>query len=178
MSKSLSIHYSQHTHEVEKANTINSLVDTEAEVQRYSVTCLRSHVSFLFSSSGLLWQDACIKCVCVCVCVRARAQMCAKSIQFCQTLCNSMDCSLPDSSVHRILQARILEWVAMLSSRGLSNSGISCLLHWLVSSLTLVPPLFSKTKWTLPNFSSNSCHYHLCSCLLWQQDSITCSAMG
>ena len=29
-----------------------------------------------------------------------------------------MDCSLPGSSVHGILQARILEWVAMLSSRG------------------------------------------------------------
>ena len=38
--------------------------------------------------------------------------------QFCLTLCNPMDCSLPDSSVHGILQARILEWVAMPSSRG------------------------------------------------------------
>ena len=47
MSKSFSIHYSQHTHEVEKANTINSLVDTEAEVQRASETCLGSHASFL-----------------------------------------------------------------------------------------------------------------------------------
>ena len=36
------------------------------------------------------------------------------------TLCGSMDCSPPGSSVHRILQARILEWVAMLSSRGSS----------------------------------------------------------
>ena len=34
------------------------------------------------------------------------------------TLCNSMDCSLPGSSVHGILQARILEWIAMPSSRG------------------------------------------------------------
>ena len=34
------------------------------------------------------------------------------------TLCNIMDCSLPGSSVHGILQARILEWAAMLSSRG------------------------------------------------------------
>ena len=37
--------------------------------------------------------------------------------QSCPTLCDSMDCSPPDSSVHRILQARILEWVAMPSSR-------------------------------------------------------------
>ena len=29
------------------------------------------------------------------------------------TLCGSMDCSLPGSSVHRILQARILEWIAV-----------------------------------------------------------------
>ena len=41
--------------------------------------------------------------------------------QSCPTLCNPMDCSLPGSSVHRILQARILEWVAMPSSRGSSQ---------------------------------------------------------
>ena len=33
--------------------------------------------------------------------------------QSCPTLCDPMDCSLPDSSVHGILQARILEWVAI-----------------------------------------------------------------
>ena len=36
---------------------------------------------------------------------------------------NSMDCSLPGSSVHGILQARILEWVAISFSRG-SNPGL------------------------------------------------------
>ena len=36
----------------------------------------------------------------------------------CLTLCHPMDCSLPDSSVHGILQARILEWVAIPFSRG------------------------------------------------------------
>ena len=34
-------------------------------------------------------------------------------IQSCLTLCDSMGCSLPDSSVHGIFQARILEWVAV-----------------------------------------------------------------
>ena len=34
------------------------------------------------------------------------------------SLCDPMDCSLPDSSVHGTLQARILEWVAMSPSRG------------------------------------------------------------
>ena len=38
----------------------------------------------------------------------------------CLTLCNPMDCSPPGSSVLGILQARILEWVAMPSSRGSS----------------------------------------------------------
>ena len=46
--------------------------------------------------------------------------MCAKSLQLCLTLCNPMDCSPLNSSVHGILQARILEWVAMPSSRGSS----------------------------------------------------------
>ena len=36
--------------------------------------------------------------------------------QLCLTLCYPMDCSPPSSSVHGILQARILEWVAMPSS--------------------------------------------------------------
>ena len=40
--------------------------------------------------------------------------------QSCPTLCNPMDCSPPGSSVHRILQARILEKVAITSSRGSS----------------------------------------------------------
>ena len=43
--------------------------------------------------------------------------MCAKSFQSCLTLCYSTDCSPPGSSVHEIFQARILEWVAMPSSR-------------------------------------------------------------
>ena len=38
--------------------------------------------------------------------------------QLCPTLCDLMDCSLPDSSVLGILQVRILEWVVMLFSRG------------------------------------------------------------
>ena len=44
----------------------------------------------------------------------------AKSLQSCLTLCESVDCSLRGSSVHRILQARLLEWVATPSSRGSS----------------------------------------------------------
>ena len=39
--------------------------------------------------------------------------MCAKSFESCPTLCEPMDCSLPGSSVHGILQARIFKWAAM-----------------------------------------------------------------
>ena len=41
--------------------------------------------------------------------------------QSCPTLCNPIDCSLPGSSVHGILQARILGWVASPLSRGSSQ---------------------------------------------------------
>ena len=41
--------------------------------------------------------------------------------QLCPTLCDPMDCSLPGSSVHGILQAKVLEWVAISFSRGSSR---------------------------------------------------------
>ena len=49
------------------------------------------------------------------------ACMHAKSPQSYLTFCDPMDCSPPSSSVHVILQARILEWVAMPASRGSSQ---------------------------------------------------------
>ena len=45
---------------------------------------------------------------------------------WCPTLCNPMDCSLPGSSVHGIIPAKILEWVAISSSRDLFDPGIVC----------------------------------------------------
>ena len=44
--------------------------------------------------------------------------------QLCLTLCYLMDCSLPGSSVHGILQARLLKWVAIYSPGDLPDSGI------------------------------------------------------
>ena len=41
--------------------------------------------------------------------------VCAKALQLCLTLCDPLDCSLPGSSVHGILQARRLEWAATSS---------------------------------------------------------------
>ena len=58
----------------------------------------------------------------------------AKSLQLCPSLYDTMDCSSPGSSVHGILQARILEWVAIPLSRGSSRPRDSTcalrLLHW------------------------------------------------
>ena len=54
-------------------------------------------------------------CVCVCVCV------CAWVVQSCPTLCDLMNYSPPGFSVHGILQARILEWIATPFSRGSSR---------------------------------------------------------
>ena len=48
----------------------------------------------------------------------------AKSLQLCPTLCDTMDCNLPDSSVHGILQARILEWLPFPSPGDLPDPGI------------------------------------------------------
>ena len=69
-------------------------------------------------------------------------------------------CSLADFSVHGILQARILEWFALLQGIFLtqgSNLCLSCLLHWQASSLQVPPgrPLLSlyisinENVWTL-----------------------------
>ena len=76
----------------------------------------------------------------------AAAAAAAKSLQSCPTLCNPMDCSLLGSSVHGILQARILEWVTMpfllhgiLWVQGL-NLHLLRLLHGQVGSLPLAPP--------------------------------------
>ena len=52
-------------------------------------------------------------------------------VQSCPTLCDPMDCSPPGPSVHGILQARILEWIAISYSRGSSRprnqTWISCI---------------------------------------------------
>ena len=64
--------------------------------------------------------------------------------QSCLTLCDSMDSTFPGSSVHGILQPRIL-WVAISFSRESSGPrgwprDLLCLLHWEPCSLPLVPP--------------------------------------
>ena len=63
--------------------------------------------------------------------------------QLCPTLCDPLDCSSPYSSFHGILQARLLEWVAISSSKGASQprdqTHVSCIsLHWQADSLPLI----------------------------------------
>ena len=63
----------------------------------------------------------------------------AQSLQSCLTLCNPTDRSPPGSSVHGILQARILEWIAIPSiflTPG-SNLRLLCLLYWQAGSFSL-----------------------------------------
>ena len=84
--------------------------------------------------------------------------------QSCQTVCDPMDYSPPGSSVHGILQARILEWVAISSSRGSSQprdqTCISCIGRQILYHSTTGKP--KHYKYILPkipvlNWSPQSC---------------------
>ena len=66
----------------------------------------------------------------------------AKLLQSCLTLCDHMDSSPPGSSVHGILLARILEWVAMPSSRGSSCPQDRT---WVFMSIALVGGFFTTS---------------------------------
>ena len=74
--------------------------------------------------------------------------ICAKSLQSCLTLCDLVDCSPPGSSVYGILQARILEWVALPSSRG------SCSNPGMFTSPSLTGGFFTTSAtWEVPQWS-------------------------
>ena len=75
-------------------------------------------LNFLASRIVRIWISVKLPSLCSFVMGALPACMCAQS---CPALCDSMDCSLPDSSVCGILQARILVWVAISFSRGSSR---------------------------------------------------------
>ena len=78
---------------------------------------------------------------CVCICARTLTCTHTLSAQWCLTLCDSMDCSPPGSSDHGIFQVRIIEWVAIFSSRGSSRPRDQTCISCLVGRLfTPVPP--------------------------------------
>ena len=72
--------------------------------------------------------------------------------QSCPTLCDPMDCSPPDYSVHGIFQARILEWVAISSSRGSfqprDGTRVSCIAggFFIISATKQAPMAAIKTS--------------------------------
>ena len=75
----------------------------------------------------------------------------AKSLQSCPILCDPMDYSPPGSSVHGVLQARILEWVAIPSSKGffpvqgLNLGLLYCMRASLVAQLVKNSPTMQET---------------------------------
>ena len=62
---------------------------------------------------------------------KVKISMCVLITQSCPNLCDPMDCNPPGSSVYEILQARVLEWVAISFSRGSSRprdqTWVSCI---------------------------------------------------
>ena len=67
----------------------------------------------------------------------------ARLLQSCPALCDPMDCRPPGSSVHGILQARTLEWIATCSSGDIPDPGtelVSLMAPALAGTLPLVPP--------------------------------------
>ena len=71
-------------------------------------------------------------------------------------LCDPMDCSPPDSSVHGIFQARILEWVAMPSSMGsqpIDRTPVSCTAG---GFFTAEPPVKPSPCYRAPHYSQDS----------------------
>ena len=76
-----------------------------------------SKVGSVFLAFAVLFRSA----LHVCYPLTHMGLVCVLVVQLCLTLCDPMDCSSLGSSVHGILQARMLEWVAIPSSRGSSQ---------------------------------------------------------
>ena len=93
---------------------------------------------------GQYWHTPFTKQKCRRLCIKLPACICAESLSCVRLFATlwTIACQVPLSM--GILQARILEWVTMPSSRGSSQprdqTHVSCLLHREVSSLSLVPP--------------------------------------
>ena len=88
-----------------------------------------------------------------------RLCMRAQSLQSCPTLCDPVDCSPPGSSIHGILQARILEWIAFSFSKGSSQPGdwtlVSCISCIADGFFTTEPPR-KLPNWLCPNIKCKS----------------------
>ena len=82
------------------------------------ISCFISSVKFQLSLTNIC--SFMLKFLCISLkqflFIVSAAAAAAKLLQSCLTLCDPMDCSLPGRSVHRISQARVLEWGAIASS--------------------------------------------------------------
>ena len=104
----------------------------------------------------------------ICACMLSR---------FSLTLCNPMDCSPPGSSVDGIRQGRILEWVAMPSSRGSSqprDSCRSCMKVKMPSRVRLFATLWTVAQGIFPTKASNQ---HLLQVLHESEDAQLCPTL-
>ena len=93
------------------------------------------------------WELSSLQCCLFLVTSRGRSIklglcMCAKSLHSCLTFCDPMDCRPPGSSVHGILQSRILEWVAMPFSTARS---LGLFIRASVEILRTSPPMFQTS---------------------------------
>ena len=112
--------------------------------------------------------------------------LCAKSFLSCPSLCNHMDCSPPGSSVHGVLQARILEWVAMpffkgsfwprdgtmfLLSPALAGRFLTISTTWeaLILNITYQLPFFKKKNYCF------SFHYNFFQIKMYTMCYLTCN---
>ena len=96
-----------------------------------------THISTKHSQSRLICsQNKSTQQLCCCCCLVAKS---------CPTLYDPMDSSAPGSSIHGILQTRILEWVYHFLFQGIFltqglNPHLLCVLHWQVGSSPLASP--------------------------------------
>ena len=82
--------------------------------------------------------------------------MYAKPLQLCPTLCKPMDCSLPGSSVHGSLQARILEWVAISYS---VLCIVVCICQYQSPNVSLSPVSPDNHKFSISDFCFVNKHF-------------------
>ena len=80
-------------------------------------------------------------------CMKVKSESESEVTQSCPTLCDPVDCSPPGSSVHGLLQARILEWSCHTLLQGIfktqgSNPHLLHLLYWQASSLPVASSAF------------------------------------
>ena len=95
----------------------NTIMDP-SQLEENNGTTFSHQLQETGSYVGLLWPRGC----CCSCCLLAKS---------CLTLCDPVDCSPPGTSVHEMLQARVLEWIAISCSRGSSRlrdpTHVSCL---------------------------------------------------